>query len=102
MSPRYSQVRAQTIDYCFWPVFDGEGGMRFSRGEPTLGRNERAMSCQTTLPRALFRTPGLRATINVTEGGETAFSIDVSAASDALKQVIGCDVDMRILPAGDA
>jgi hypothetical protein len=102
MSPRYSSVTAAKIDYSFWLVFDDAGGMRFSRGEPALARNERAMSCRTILPRALFRTPTLRATINVTEGGETAFALDVSAVSDALKQAIGCDVDLKILPACDA
>lgn len=96
MSPRFSTLRHSEIEYCFWLVFDAQGGMRLSRGEPTVGRDERAMSCSCKLPKTLFRTPTLSAQINVTEGGSAAFSIDVAAASDALKTALGVDIDLQV------
>lgn len=96
MSPRYSTVRSTEIEYAFWLVFDADGGLRFSRGEPSIGRGERAMSCSATLPRSLFRTPELRATIGISETVPSEFKIDVDAVGAALRQAIGCDIDLRI------
>ena len=96
MSARYSSVRSDVIDYSFWLVMDVEGGMRFSRGEPDAKRNERKMKCSATLPKALFRTPELKATITVDGHQSSVFEIDVQAASEALATAIGCDVDLRV------
>lgn len=96
MSPRHSIIRKDTIDYAFWLVFDADGGMRFSRGEPALGRGERSMACSAVLPRTLFRVPELKATIGVSDAAPGSFTIDVEAAGAALRQVIGCDIDFRV------
>ncbi len=96
MSARTSIVRQDTIDYTFWLVFDATGGMRFTRTEPTAGRGERKMQCATTLPRSLFSTPNLKATITVDQAAGAVFDIDVTAAADALRGVVGCDVDLRV------
>lgn len=96
MSPRFSQVRKDTIDYGFWLVFDADGGMRFSRGEPALGRGELGMSCSATLPRSLFGVPVLKATIGVSDSGPNTFTFDVEAAGAALRQAVGCDIDFRV------
>lgn len=96
MASRHSSVRATEISYVFWLVFDAAGGMRFSRGEPPLKRGERAMSCSAVLPKALFQTPELKAKIAVNETIPPTLKIDVAAASEALKQVVGCDIELRV------
>ncbi len=101
MSPRYSTKRSDRIEYSYWLVFDAGGGMRFSRGEPTVGRDERAMSCTATLPRSLFNTPRLKATIAITEGGDSAFTVDIEAATDALRGALGVDIDLRVTTSGE-
>lgn len=97
MSPRHSTIRSTEIEYGFWLVFDADGGMRFSRGEPSIATGERSMSCQAKLPRSLFRTPTLTATIGVSGPAPTAFHIDVEAAGAALRQVVGCDIDLQVI-----
>lgn len=96
MSPRYSTVRADSIDYAFWLIFKADGSMRFARGEPTIQRGERAMGVTAVLPKSLFRTPVLTARIGVQGEEGDRFQIDVKAASEALSAAIGCDVDLRI------
>lgn len=96
MSPRASLIRSEHIDYGFWLIFGSDGSMRFTRTEPTATRGERKMKCQATLPRSLFRTPELKATISVSDAGAHTFEIDVTAVSDALRQTVGCDIDLRI------
>lgn len=97
MSPRYSTIRGDEIQYSFWLVFDADGGMRFSRGEPSLDRGERGMACSAVLPRSLFRVPALKATIGISEGVPSEFRIDIDAASEALRQAIGVDIDLRVV-----
>lgn len=97
MSPRYSTKRSDHIEYEFWLVFDAAGGMRLTRAQPGIERGERAMSCTAKLPLSLFSTPTLRATIGIAEGVPASFDIDVSAVSEAIKNVVGVDVDLRIV-----
>ncbi len=95
MSKRFSSVTRDRIEYSFWLIFDDVGGMRLSRGEPSCGRAERAMQVTATLPKALFATPRLSATIAV--GGEVPeTTIDIAAASEALRGALGVDIDMVI------
>lgn len=97
----HSFVRTDHIEYGFWLVFDETGGMRASRGQPNVQRGERAMCCRAILPLSLFVTPELRATIEFAEPVQSSFQIDVQAASTALKQAIGCDVDLRVVQPED-
>lgn len=96
MSPRYSTIWNEQIQYGYWLVFDELGGMRFSRGEPDLKRGERAMACTTLLPRSIFKTPKLTASISIDDPNAGAINIDVTAAADALKAVVGVDIDLRV------
>lgn len=96
MSPRASVVRSQEIEYSFWLVFDDHGGMRFTRTEPGLDRNERAMSMRAVLPTSLFKTPTLSGSITVPDVEGGAFKVDVRAASEALKGALGVDIDLRL------
>lgn len=96
MSARYSSVHGDRIEYAFWLIFKADGSMRFSRGEPSIQRGERAMGVTAVLPKSLFRVPVLTAQIGVQGEDGERFQIDVKAASEALSAAIGCDVDLRI------
>lgn len=96
MSPRHSSVYTDRIEYAFWLVFDASGSVKMSRGQPNVGRGERAMSCTAVLPKSLFKTPELKATIGISEAVPSEFKIDIQAAGDALRRVIGCDIDLRV------
>lgn len=95
MSKRFSTVLRDRIEYSFWLVFDDAGGMRLSRGEPSCGRAERAMQISATLPKALFATPRLSAKIAVA-GDVPETTIDITAASEALRGALGVDVDLVV------
>ena len=95
---RYSTTNGKQIDYAFWLVFGRDGSVRLTRAQPSAGRGERAMSCRAVLPMSLFRTPELKATIVLDEATKSEFKIDVRAASEALKGVIGVDVDLQVVP----
>lgn len=99
MTGRYSTVGYDHVEYAFWLVFSTDGTMRFSRGQPTVHRTERAMACTAKLPRSLFKTPELRATIGISEAAPSSYHIDVEAAGEALRQAVGCDIDLRVIPA---
>lgn len=92
-----SIMRHDHIEYCFWLTFYADGAMRFTRTRPALGRTERSMRCVATLPKSLFSTPTLSATITVDDAGAAAMAVDVRAASDALSLALGVDVDLRIV-----
>lgn len=97
MTARSSSVRDKSITYGFWLIFDDRGGMRFARQNPNVGRDERAMFMEATLPRSLFTTPQLRATISVADPGEVPPKIDIAAASEALRQALGVDIDLKVI-----
>lgn len=92
----FSKKNGDHIEYSFWLVFGADGSMRFTRGQPSVGRGERGMSCTASLPKSLFQTPMLTASIGITEEQATTFSIDVHAAAEALSQAVGCDIDLRV------
>lgn len=99
---RFSSVRRDHVEFAFWLVFAEDGSVRLTRGEPSLARNERAMSLSATLPRSLWRTPALRASITMPEGAAPdRINIDIEAASEALKSVLGVDIDLTVREAGE-
>lgn len=96
MSRQFSVIRSDHIEYAFWLIFGRDGSLRMSRGEPAVGVDERAMACSAILPRALFSTPTLKATIKIDDPAPSVFELDVKAAGEALKQTLGLDVDLQI------
>lgn len=80
----------------FWLTFDKGGPMKLTRSKPGTKRDERAMFLQITLPNSLWATPELKASITVGEMGEP-LQVDIDAASEALKAVLGVDVDVRVV-----
>lgn len=96
MSGRHSSITRERIDYSMWLVLDDSGGARMSRGQPSLKRGERMMQIVVGVPRTLFRTPQLSAKIEIADPGKPTPTIDVAAAESALRQVVGCDVQITV------
>ena len=92
----HSLIRVDHIEYAMWLAFDKDGGVRLTRGQPSLDRNERAMSLLVKVPKALFATPQLSAKINIEDPGIPQPQIDIAAAQEALRQVVGCDVEIAV------
>ena len=95
MAPRFSAVRTDHVEYCFWLIFEEAGGVRITRGEPNLDRAERAVALTARLPRSLWSTPSLRATLTVEE--TPAPPIDIRMVADQLRTALGGDIDVRVL-----
>lgn len=94
-----------TIEYEFWLIAAHNGDIRLTKREPnSLGRDERAMRCCMRLPESLFLVPTLSASIVVEDapGRQLDFEAVSEAVGDALKQSVGVDVDLRIVPPSEA
>jgi len=96
VSRQHSINRGSNWDVAFWLVFDSTGGVRLTRGVPSLSRNERGMAMTVKLPHTLFKTPSLRATMTIEAPEPVVPPIDLTAAAEALKQSLGVDVDIRL------
>jgi hypothetical protein len=81
----------------FWLIFSSDGSMRMSRTEPACSRDEHRMKLQAILPKSLWKTPSLSATIELSDPGAPPLNIDVTAAQEALRTALGVDVDVRVV-----
>lgn len=89
--------------FTFWLVFSSDGRIRQTVREPDVARNERKMLVNADLPKSLWSSPALRATIHVTDDNhEPKFELDLTAAGDALRQALGVDIDMQVVPPSPA
>jgi hypothetical protein len=81
-----------------WLAFNINGAARWTKGEPTVGRHERAINVRLQVPRALFNTPTLRASITIPDdAAPLAYEIDAQTVAEALKSSLGVDVDVQII-----
>lgn len=85
------------IAFSLWLIFARSGTVRATRTAPNLDRGERAMALSIVLPKSLWSTPALRATIEVPEVSAPPPTVDIRAAADALKTVLGVDIDVRLV-----
>lgn len=85
------------ITYGFWLIFSEDGGVDLRRTKPSVGRSQRAMLVEASLPAALFRTPELKAILTV-DGIPDRGVIEgkLQVAADALREVLGADLDVRL------
>lgn len=97
MSRQYSTIRSDHIQYSLWLIFDDRGGVRLARAMPSLARNEKAVCVSATLPKSIFKEPEYRATITVSDTTIEPAPIDIVAARDALKGVLGVDIDLQVV-----
>lgn len=65
MTSRHSMLYGDTIEYSGWLIIDSQGGMKLSRPPPRLAAGERALSLVVKVPKTLFKTPSLKATITI-------------------------------------
>lgn len=85
----------------FWlTIGRGQGNsdrpsVKATAGYPSLARNERAINMKMELPIALFEAPSLSASITV-ESPAQAVTINAETVAEAVRQVIGMDVDIQI------
>lgn len=86
-----------SLTFHFWLTLYPDGDIKLSRGEPNVERTGRKMKMELKVPKAVFKTPELKATVTIADPGENAMHIDVAAASEALRQTLGMDVDVRIV-----
>ena len=91
-----SRIKDGKIIVPLWLIFDARGNVRLTRGEPGLARDERAMQMTVTVPQALFKTPTISASLTIDAPAMAVPEIDVIAAAEALKGVVGCDVHVRV------
>lgn len=96
MANRHSSIRRDEIEYALHLVFDDKGGCRMTRGPSTLAKNERSVSLTVTLPTVLFRTPSLSAKLTIDAPEMPLPVIDVHAAQEALRGVLGGDVVVTV------
>jgi hypothetical protein len=82
---RHSTVRDDRIEYGFWLIFDAEGNVTMTRGEPPLRSGQRAMQCTAELPMSLFRTPALSAKIKMGQANDLS-RMDIEALATGLGQ----------------
>jgi hypothetical protein len=93
---RSSTVKDGNVIVPLWLIFDATGTVRMTRGEPDVSRSERAMQLTVTVPLSLFKTPTIAATLTIDAPVAAIPQIDVTAAAEALRGVIGCDIDVRV------
>jgi hypothetical protein len=85
--------------FTFWLVFNKNGHIRQTIREPDVSRDERKLQMTVDLPKSLWSTPALKATVRVTEdNNEPSYVLDLQAAGDALRSALGVDVDIQIVP----
>lgn len=95
---RNTYDRGKHFEFGLWLVFDYDGSVRLARSEPALASSERAMYLSANLPKALWHTPSLKATITVTpDMNEPKIELDLQAAADHVRSAMGFDVDLRIV-----
>lgn len=95
-----SYQHGYTMKFPLWLVFDRDGTVKLYRKSPVLGRDERAMYLDVSLPLSLWNQPSLRANITVEQTDpDAAVLLDLEAAGAALKGALGVDIDLQIIPA---
>lgn len=96
MGQKYSTNRGKFNEIAFWLVFDAWGGVRLTRGEPDLKNGERGMAVKANIPHSLFNIPQLRCDLNVSAPDSPPIQIDTDAAAEALKMVVGADINVTV------
>lgn len=100
---RASGIPTMKLD--FWLTIgrhdNGKPSVKVTAGYPALARNERALNLKMELPTALFETPSLSASIKV-EHPQQTITIDTSAVAEAVRQIVGMDVDICVVDPGES
>lgn len=107
MAKFFGHVTDSTVFLDFYLVIDpGEPGwnrrpgVRVTAAQGKLDRRERTMNLKIALPLALFETPMLKASITV-DDPSVPISIDAEAIAEAVRGVVGMDIDLRVIEPGE-
>lgn len=100
----YEDNGTKTLELDFWLTIGRGSSSQWSRkpsvkasaAYPNLARNERAINLKMSLPLALFETPSLSASIKVDQPAQ-AVHIDAEAVAEAVRSVIGMDVQISVV-----
>lgn len=103
MTVHFGHTDKEKVSLDFWLIihpgdpknWNRRPRVRVTAGTPALGRSERAMNLKMSLPISLFETPSISATINVAEPNQPVH-IDASAIADAVRGIVGMDVDIQV------
>jgi hypothetical protein len=91
---RHFHMDQNTITYEGNLIVDAKGGMRLTRAEGQLNPGERSVAVTLKVPRAVFRTPTLRAVITMPE---TSMPAELTAEGKAeLEEKIRSATDLKI------
>lgn len=96
MGTSYSDVRRDEITYHGWLVIDSKGGMRLTRADPSLSKNERGVKVDLKVPASIFKTPSLGVKIDIADPDGPA--IMASAVSDAASAIRGRGIEVHVAP----
>lgn len=98
---RWSMMPVYNDDDCYF--FQGHlslhpsNGVKFTNNTPrSVAGGTRVMAIEIAVPKVVFQTPTLSATITVQNNGAAAFEVDAQTCSEALKAVIDADVTVRV------
>ena len=108
MTARFGDVNrvGKMVNLDFWlTVGRGQGhnprpSVKVTAAYPSLARNEIAMNLKIDLPMVLFETPSLAAQIKV-EKPDQPISIDTTQIAEAVRRVIGMDVNVTVVADGE-
>ena len=74
-----------------------ENGIKFTHGVPQgVSGGARILALEIQVPKSVFQTPALRATIDISDEQTDAIQIDTQACAGVLKEVIGADVAVTV------
>lgn len=108
MSKHFGEVRQELVSLDFWLIvspgqkeqYPRRPSARITAGYPSLARYERAINLKVNLPLALFEAPQITARIDVAAPDQPV-TIDASAIADAVRGVIGMDIDIAVTNPGE-
>ena len=98
MAARNTMVTGNSISFEGWLVISSTGKMSLTRNSPKLSPNERAVNLSLKVPKALFKTPALKASITIPD---SVIPPEISAGTIAqlenvLKSGMGMDFEITV------
>lgn len=89
-----------TMTFGMHIILAKDGSARMTRGAASIGRDERSLRLDITVPIKLFETPSLQAKIEIPNLDHQP-RIDIDAAQAALREALGVDIDIAVHKPGD-
>jgi hypothetical protein len=96
MSPPFSIKKQDHWELALYLAIDDAGGVKMSRGYPSMSGRQRALALTLKVPHSLFKVPQLSATIALGEKEVPNAHIDITAAEAALTEALGARVEITV------